>query len=811
MKHLYPIWAFLFLCLLTPSGPILAQGSIDYEFTGESGEVYAGQLQPGGQWDGKNEYFDYRPDYHVNLRWMGQEWMIEAELMGQDGRYQFVPIAASNMDIGPNPPDLASGQWHSWSSHTLTRLDGEGTAKPTQKPIEYAYTTDTGGEHSGTLQYYTTYNGKNEYGEQTDEYEVFIYWDGSTWNIIHMSSSSYGIVATSSMDVGADPPDLASGSWQSAPGHTLTKFITGGTTEASPLALYLQVDQHVLCKGNTTGQLSGTVSNGTAPYTFAYLVNGMPVGSGTSNNATNSLSGLPAGTYEVSVTDAASQTAFATITINEPAEVLEVEPTEKVDVACFDDAAGVAAAVGTGGTSPYTYLWSTGATSSRISGLEKGTYTVTVTDANNCEAMRNFTIKGPLNPLSASASTTDVSCHGGSDGKVVSEVRGGTGPYNYAWPAGETTSEVSNLTTGTYEVTVTDANGCTTTASATVNEPAEALSATAVATNVSCNGGTDGGVDLTVTGGTAPYTYVWNNSATTEDMTGLKAGTYEVTVTDANGCTATGSATVTEPTMLMTAVSTTNVSCNGGTDGSVDLTVTGGTAPYTYVWNNSATTEDMTGLMAGTYEVTVTDANGCTATGSATVTEPTMLMTAVSTTNVSCNGGTDGSVDLTVTGGTAPYTYVWNNSATTEDMTGLKAGTYEVTVTDANGCTATGSATVTEPTMLMTAVSTTNVSCNGGTDGSVDLTVTGGTAPYTYVWNNSATTEDMTGLKAGTYEVTVTDAKGCTATGSATVTEPTMLMTAVSTTNVSCNGGTDGSVDLTVTGGTAPYTYVWNN
>ncbi len=113
--------------------------------------------------------------------------------------------------------------------------------------------------------------------------------------------------------------------------------------------------------------------------------------------------------------------------------------------------------------------------------------------------------------------------------------------------------------------------------------------------------------------------------------------------------------------MLMTAVSTTNVSCNGGTDGSVDLTVTGGTAPYTYVWNNSATTEDMTGLMAGTYEVTVTDANGCTATGSATVTEPTMLMTAVSTTNVSCNNGTDGSVDLTVTGGTAPYTYVWNN------------------------------------------------------------------------------------------------------------------------------------------------------
>ena len=177
---------------------------------------------------------------------------------------------------------------------------------------------------------------------------------------------------------------------------------------------------------------------------------------------------------------------------------------------------------------------------------------------------------------------------------------------------------MTGLTAGTYDVTVTDANGCTTTASATVTEPT-ALSASAIATDVSCNAGNDGTVDLTVTGGTAPYTYAWSNTATTEDMTGLTAGTYNVTVTDANGCTTTASATVTEPTALSASAIATDVSCNAGNDGTVDLTVTGGTAPYTYSWSNTATTEDLAGLMSGTYNVTVTDANGCTTAASATI------------------------------------------------------------------------------------------------------------------------------------------------------------------------------------------------
>uniref|UniRef100_UPI003A8DE63C T9SS type A sorting domain-containing protein n=1 Tax=Flavobacterium sp. TaxID=239 RepID=UPI003A8DE63C len=442
-------------------------------------------------------------------------------------------------------------------------------------------------------------------------------------------------------------------------------------------------------------------------------------------------------------------------------------------------------------------------------GLTAGTYDVTVTDANGCTATASATINEPT-ALIASAVTTAVSCNGGSNGTVDLTVTGGTAPYTYVWSNTATTEDMVGLTAGTYDVTVTDANGCTATASATVNEPT-VLMASAVTTNVSCNGGSNGTVDLTVTGGTAPYTYVWSNTATTEDMTGLTAGSYNVTVTDANGCTTTASATVTEPTILMASAVTTNVSCNGGSNGTADLTVTGGTAPYTFAWSNTATTEDMVGLTAGTYDVTVTDANGCTATASATVTEPTALMASAVTTAVSCNGGSNGTVDLTVTGGTAPYTYVWSNTAITEDMVGLTAGTYDVTVTDANGCTATASATVTEPTALMASALTTAVSCNGGSNGTVDLTVTGGTAPYTYVWSNTATTEDLTGLAAGTYDVTVTDANGCTATASATVTEPTALAVTFTTDNVSCPGGNDGTATVTVTGGIAPYTYVWSN
>ena len=319
---------------------------------------------------------------------------------------------------------------------------------------------------------------------------------------------------------------------------------------------------------------------------------------------------------------------------------------------------------------------------------------------------------------------------------------------------------------------------------------------------------TNGSVDATVTGGTAPYTYSWDNGATTEDISNVAAGTYTLTVTDANGCITTTSATVTEPTNLTASVTPTNVPCFNGM-GSADLTVTGGTSPYTYSWDNGATTEDLSAVPAGTYNVTITDANGCTTTQTTTITQPAFALDVTATVvNALVNGG-NGSADATVTGGTTPYTYSWSNGATTEDIT-APAGTYTLTVTDANGCTDVVTVTITEPAPIVPVATPSPVLCNGMMTGSVDLTVTGGIAPYTYSWSNGATTEDLTNVPAGTYTVIVTDANGFTATTSAIVTEPTALVAVINPTNPVCFGYT-GSANATVTGGTAPYTYSWSN
>ena len=573
-------------------------------------------------------------------------------------------------------------------------------------------------------------------------------------------------------------------------------------TEPAPLVASGVVDANVTCNGGTDGAATVNISSGgAAPFTYLW-----------SNSATTaSLSGVAAGTYFVTITDANGCTATSSVTITEPTALVATSVVDS-NITCNAGTNGSATASATGGTAPYNYLWSNATTTASIVGVAAGTYSVTITDANGCIDTSSVTITEPTVLVAASVVDSNVSCNGGSEGNATASVTGGTAPYTYLWSNAATTASLVNVTAGTYNVTITDANGCTDTSSVTITEPTALVAASAVDINVTCNGGNDGAATASATGGTAPYTYLWSNAATTASIVGVTAGTYNVTITDANGCTDTSSVTITEPTALIASgVVDASVTCNGGNDGAATTSATGGTAPYTYLWSNAATTASIVNVTAGTYNVTITDANGCTDTSSVIITEPAVLAASGMATNLSCNGGNDGTIDLSVSGGTAPYTYLWNNTATTEDLTGLTAGTYSVTVTDANGCTATESVTLTEPTLLSALATATNVSCNGGNDGTVDLSVTGGTAPYTYAWDNTATTEDMIGLTAGTYNVTVTDANGCTTTESVTLTEPTMLSALATATNVSCNGGNDGTVDLSVTGGTAPYTYAWDN
>lgn len=514
------------------------------------------------------------------------------------------------------------------------------------------------------------------------------------------------------------------------------------------------------CSGGATGVISFSATGGVAPYSYNWT-RGAATGSGTGTTIPN----LIAGTYNVTVTSSnGCSTPFSqTLTEPTPLSITAVS----TNILCNGATTGAINVTISGGTTPYTYNWGGGITTEDRTNLAAGTYSVTVTDANNCTATNTQTLT-QTTALTIAPTLTHIACNGGTTGAITTTISGGLAPYSYDWGGGIITQNRTNLSAGTYNLTVTDANNCTASATIILTQPSAALTLTTGVTNIGCGGGT-GAINLTPNGGTAPFTYNWGGGVTTEDRTSLAAGTYTVTVTDANNCTANTSATITQTVGPVLSTTITNILCFGGT-GILNLTATGAT-PYTYAWSDGAATEDRTGLAAGTYTVTVTDANGCTTSTSATITTPSVILSlSATTTNVNCNGGTTGAIDLTATGGTAPYTYNWGGGITTQDRTGLAIGTYTVTVTDANNCTATLSKTITQPNALVLSTSLTQVTCVGGTDGAINLTVTGGTSPYTYAWTGGATTEDRTGLGAGTYTVVVTDANSCTATINAVLT-----------------------------------------
>ncbi|MDX2280653.1 MAG: SdrD B-like domain-containing protein, partial [Saprospiraceae bacterium] len=578
--------------------------------------------------------------------------------------------------------------------------------------------------------------------------------------------------------------------------NNCTKTSVATVTEPAALAI-TKTQVNVLCFSGNNGSIDINVTGGVAPYTYVW----------STTATTQDVSNLIAGTYTVTVTDANNCTKTTAATITEPTLlVLSAVPTPTLCNGANNGAIDLSVS---GGTPAYTYLWTTGATTQDVTGLAAGTYTVTVTDANNCTKTISAIVIQPTTVV-LSATTTPVSCFGGSNGTVDLSVSGGTTPYTYVWSNGATTQDLNSLVANTYTVTVTDANGCIKTTTATVTQPTD-ISLSTIVTNVSCFGGSNGAIDLNVSGGTPGYTYVWSTGATTQDVANLVAGSYTVTVKDANNCTKTISATITQPNALTSSTVVTNVLCFGSNNGAIDLTVNGGTTPYTYLWSNTATTQDISVLTAGTYTVTITDAQNCTKTAVATINQPTLVVLSVTSTPAACNNASNGAVDLTVSGGTPGYTYLWSNAATTQDLSNVLAGTYTVTVTDANNCTKTIVATVAQPTTVVLSTTTVPVLCFGGNNGSIDLTVSGGTPGYTYLWSTNATTQDISNLVAGTYTVTVTDANGCSKTTVATVDQPTNLVLATTVTNVTCYEGTNGSIDLVVTGGSPAYTYLWSN
>lgn len=508
-----------------------------------------------------------------------------------------------------------------------------------------------------------------------------------------------------------------------------------------------------LCNGQSNGSIDITVTNAALPLTFSW-----------SNGATTEdLTNVPAGTYVVTVTDAEGSVLQQTIELTEP-EVLGVV-VDVQDETTVNGCDGSATANPTGGTAPYTYLWSDGQTTQTASNLCAGIYEVTVTDANGCEVTTSNVINPPSCDLDVLVTGQDADCNGSSDGSALATpiTSQNNTPFTYLWNTGATTQSITGIPAGPYSVTVTDAIGCTASGSVVVSQPAP-LSVSTTVVDEQIFGGCDGSATANPTGGTSPYAYDWSDGQQTQTASNLCPGNYTVVITDAHGCTTQTTITVNELSCsgFSVAINTYSLSCNGAADGAAIAVVSGGTAPFTYFWpTGGATVDSISGLGAGTVTVIVTDSVNCEQTLSADVTQPDALQATTAVDPVTCHGLANGAIELTVTGGTTPYSFLWSNGATSEDLNNLGPGTYNVDVTDANGCTAFTSGTVTEPDTLGATSVDVDVTCFEGSDGSIDLTATGGLGPYQYAWDHGPTTEDVSGLSAGSYTVTFVDQNAC--------------------------------------------------
>ena len=564
-------------------------------------------------------------------------------------------------------------------------------------------------------------------------------------------------------------------------------------------------ETNVNCNGGSTGSIDITPTGGTAPYTFSW----------SHGPATEDVSGLTAGSYTITLTDNNACTLDSTIDITEPAALTAT--INSTDVTCNGVSDGtITLSAPSGGSGVYEYSINGGGAwqaSTDFTGLNGGSYDIRIQDqaAPGCFVVLDgaYLIDEPL-AITINRVITNVSCIGGNNGAIDITPSGGTPGYIFSWSHGPTTEDVNTLTAGSYIVTLTDGNGCTLDSTFTVTEPT-ALVINKAITNVTCNAGNDGAIDITPSGGTLGYTFSWSHGPITEDVGTLTTGNYTVTLTDANGCTLDSTFAVTEPTARVINKAITDVTCKAGIDGTIDITPSGGTPGYTFNWSHGPTTEDVNTLTAGSYTITLTDGNGCTLDSTFAVTEPTALVINKAITNATCNAGNNGAIDITPSGGTPGYTFSWSHGPTTEDVNTLTAGSYTITLTDANGCTLDSTFAVTEPTARVINKAITDVTCKAGIDGTIDITPSGGTPGYTFNWSHGPTTEDVNTLTAGSYIVTLTDGNGCTLDSTFTVTEPTALVINKAITNVTCNAGNDGAIDITPSGGTLGYTFSWSH
>ncbi len=593
--------------------------------------------------------------------------------------------------------------------------------------------------------------------------------------------------------------------------YTVTATDANGCVISSPVTIGITLggsasitaSTNITCNGFNNGIMTAGITGGASPFTYSWSPGGQ-----TSSTASN----LAPNTYSCTITDfyGCKSTAFGTVT--QPSVLSPIMNSQNVK--CFGTSTGTISVTGSGGTAPYTYLWPTlASTLSTVNNVAIGIYSCTTTDANNCSITQTIAVTQPSS-ITLTSTVTSAICNQ-ANGSATISIAGGSPAYTQTWSAGSTTTAQGSVFAGTYTINVKDANNCTQTLAVTIpNQSGPAISVVSQ-TNVSCFGTCNGAATTSVSGGATPYVYSWSNGQVTGSGTNLCSQIYTVSVTDNNGCIASTSVNITQPYVLTVTVSPTNPKCFGESTGYGIAAAIGGSPGYSYAWTGgggNAATSNLLG--AGNYGISVTDSKGCVVTSSMVLSNPLAMSASISSTNVTCFNACNGIAAATSTNGVGAVSYYWTGGAspiTAQTATGLCAGTYTMLATDQNNCTGSSIVTITQPTQITANITSSgSVTCNGGNNGFASLTPGGGTGAYSFTWSpsggNGATANT---LIAGNYVVTVKDINLCAATASVTILQPSPLATTLTTTNVKCNGASDGTGNVAFAGGSGSTTFLW--